>query len=439
MQLLTLGLNHRTAPIDVRERVSFSREELRSGLMSLGEYDGLSGLVVLSTCNRTELYASVDDHECGGKALRQFLDDLAQGGDDLDEYLYTYVDDAAIQHLFRVASSLDSLVLGEGQILSQVKEAYAVAREAGTTSTVLNLLFHRAIATGKRVRTETRIAYRSVSVSYAAVELAAASLGGLGGCAALIFGAGKMAELTAEHLRAHGIETIFVANRHIERARRLAERIGGEAIPFDRAMEYATCVDVVVTSTGAPHYVIKAWEARRLMARRQGRKIFLIDIAVPRDVDPDVAGIKGIELYNIDALEAVVDEHLSERQAEAVKAEELVAEEVESLLERFKYLSFQPLMALLSGRCERIREREIKRVSAKLPELSEDERRQVEHMSRMIVRKILRTPMMKIRASAGTKDEAFYIEAMRALFKLDAIGETGTSEQRHNHYRYAGK
>ena len=439
MQLLTLGLNHRTAPIDVRERVSFSREELRSGLMSLGEYDGLSGLVVLSTCNRTELYASVDDHECGGKALRQFLDDLAQGGDDLDEYLYTYVDDAAIQHLFRVASSLDSLVLGEGQILSQVKEAYAVAREAGTTSTVLNLLFHRAIATGKRVRTETRIAYRSVSVSYAAVELAAASLGGLGGCAALIFGAGKMAELTAEHLRAHGIETIFVANRHIERARRLAERIGGEAIPFDGAMEYATCVDVVVTSTGAPHYVIKAWEARRLMARRQGRKIFLIDIAVPRDVDPDVAGIKGIELYNIDALEAVVDEHFSERQAEAVKAEELVSEEVGSLLERFKYLSFQPLMALLSGRCERIREREIKRVSAKLPELSEDERRQVEHMSRMIVRKILRTPMMKIRASAGTKDEAFYIEAMRALFKLDAIGETGTSEQRHNHYRYAGK
>ncbi|WP_315443506.1 glutamyl-tRNA reductase [uncultured Selenomonas sp.] len=439
MQLLTLGLNHRTAPIDVRERVSFSREELRSGLMSLGEYDGLSGLVVLSTCNRTELYASVDDHECGGKALRQFLDDLAQGGDDLDEYLYTYVDDAAIQHLFRVASSLDSLVLGEGQILSQVKEAYAVAREAGTTSTVLNLLFHRAIATGKRVRTETRIAYRSVSVSYAAVELAAASLGGLGGCAALIFGAGKMAELTAEHLRAHGIETIFVANRHIERARRLAERIGGEAIPFDGAMEYATCVDVVVTSTGAPHYVIKAWEARRLMARRQGRKIFLIDIAVPRDVDPDVAGIKGIELYNIDALEAVVDEHLSERQAEAVKAEELVSEEVGSLLERFKYLSFQPLMALLSGRCERIREREIKRVSAKLPELSEDERRQVEHMSRMIVRKILRTPMMKIRASAGTKDEAFYIEAMRALFKLDTIGETGTSEQRHNHYRYAGK
>ena len=439
MQLLTLGLNHRTAPVDVRERVSFSREELRSGLLSLGEYDGLSGLVVLSTCNRTELYASVDDHARGGKALRQFLNDLAQGGDDLDEYLYTYADEEAIRHLFRVSSSLDSLVLGEGQILSQVKEAYAIAREAGVTSTVLNLLFHRAIAAGKRVRTETRIAYRSVSVSYAAVELAAASLGGLGGCAALIFGAGKMAELTAEHLRAHGIELIYVANRHIERAEKLAERIGGEAIPFDRAMEYATCVDVVVTSTGAPHYVIKAWEARRLMARRQGRKIFFIDIAVPRDVDPDVAGIKGIELYNIDALEAVVDEHLSERQAEAVKAEKIVDEEVDSLLERFKYLSFQPLMALLSGRCERIREREIKRVSAKLPTLSEEEGRQVEHMSRMIVRKILRIPMMKLRASAGTSDEAFYIEAMRALFKLDAIGETGTSEQRHNHYRYAGK
>ena len=439
MQLLTLGLNHRTAPVDVRERVSFSREELRSGLMNLGEYDGLSGLVILSTCNRTELYASVDESAAGAQALRQFLNDLAQGGDDLDEYLYTYTDDEAIRHLFRVSSSLDSLVLGEGQILSQVKEAYAIAREAGATSTVLNLLFHRAIATGKRVRTETRIAYRSVSVSYAAVELAAASLGGLGGCSGLIFGAGKMAELTAEHLRSHGIETIYVANRHIERAQRLAERIGGEAIPFDRAMDYMTCVDVVVTSTGAPHYVIKSWEARRVMARRQGLKLFLIDIAVPRDVDPEVAGIKGIELYNIDALEAVVDEHLSERQAEAVKAENIVDEEVAALLERFKYLSFQPLMALLSGRCERIREREIKRVSAKLPDLSEEEGRQVEHMSRMIVRKILRIPMMKLRASAGTTDEAFYIEAMRALFKLDAIGETGTSEQRHNHYRYAGK
>ena len=439
MRLLTLGLNHKTAPVEVRERVSFSREELRSGLVNLGEYDGLSGLVVLSTCNRTELYAAVEDHVRGAETLRQFLNDLTQGGADLDEYLYAYEDEEAVRHLFRVASSLDSLVLGEGQILSQVKEAYAMAREAGATSTVLNLLFHRAIATGKRVRTETRIAYRSVSVSYAAVELAAASLGGLGGCSALIFGAGKMAELTAEHLRSHGIETIYVANRHIERAQRLAERIGGEAIPFDRAMEHAVCVDVVVTSTGAPHYVIKAWETRRLMARRHGRKIFFIDIAVPRDVDPEVADIKGVELYNIDALEAVVDEHLSERQAEAVKAERIVQEETASLLERFKYLSFQPLMALLSGRCERIREREIKRVSAKLPDLSEEEERQVEHMSRMIVRKILRIPMMKLRASAGTADEAFYIAAMRSLFKLDAIGETGTSEQRHNHYRYAGK
>lgn len=437
MQLLALGLNHRTAPVEVRERVSFSREELRSGLSNLGEYDGLNGLVVLSTCNRTELYAAAEDEAHGGEALRQFLDDLTQGGENLDEYLYTYVDDAAIEHLFRVSSSLDSLILGEGQILSQVKEAYALAREAGATSTVLNLLFHRAIATGKRVRTETRIAYRSVSVSYAAVELAAASLGGLGGRSALIFGAGKMAELTAEHLRSHGIETIFVANRHVVRAEKLAERIGGKAIPFDQAMDYAVHVDVVVTSTGAPHYVIKSWEARRLMARRHGHKIFFIDIAVPRDVDPEVAGIKGVELYNIDALEAVVDEHLGERQAEAVKAERIVEEEVASLLERFKYLSFQPLMALLSGRCERIREREIKRVSAKLPGLSEEEERQMEHMSRMIVRKILRIPMMKLRSSAGTADEEFYIAAMRSLFKLDVMGETGSNEQRHNHYRYA--
>jgi len=425
--------------VDVRERFSIPKDAIRKGFQHLAEYADLLEAVVLSTCNRSEIYAVTADDAHAGEAVRRFFFDLTGNDEDVEEYLYMHEDEECIRHLFRVAASLDSLVLGEGQILSQVKQAYALALEGHVTSTVLNTLFHRAIATGKRVRTETRIAWSAVSVSYAAVELAAASLGGLGGCSALIFGAGKMAELTAEHLRSHGIETIYVANRHLERAERLAEHIGGEAIPFDRAMEYAVGVDVVVTSTGAPHYVVKAWEARRLMARRHGKKIFFIDIAVPRDVDPDVTNINGIELYNIDALEAVVDEHLGERREEAVKAERIVQEDVASLLERFKYLSFQPLMALLSGRCERIREREIKRVSAKLPDLSEEEERQVEHMSRMIVRKILRIPMMKLRASAGTADEAFYIAAMRSLFKLDAIGETGTSEQRHNHYRYAGK
>ncbi|BAL84091.1 putative glutamyl-tRNA reductase [Selenomonas ruminantium subsp. lactilytica TAM6421] len=436
MELLMLGLNHKTAPVDVRERFSIPKAAVKSGLANLGEYEGILEAVVLSTCNRSEMYAVVEKADRDLATLKQFLFDLTGNEENIDEYLYHYADEECIDHLFRVASSLDSLVLGEGQILSQVKEAYAMSREAGTTSTVLNTLFHRAIATGKRVRTETRIQFNSVSVSYAAVELAREALGELHEASALIFGAGKMAELTAQHLISHGVKKIYVTNRHIERAELLAAQFNGEAVPFEEAMKRAVDVDVIVTSTGAPHYVIKPWETRQLMTKRKSRQLFLIDIAVPRDVDPEVGEIKGVTLYNIDALEEVVDEHIEERRHEAKQAEKIVQEEVDSIMERFQYLSFRPLMARLSDRCERIRAREVKRASSKLPDLNEEQWRQVEHMSRMIVRKILRMPMMKLNSAAGTEQEEFYIEAMRALFKLDTIGETANSEE-HDCYRYA--
>ena len=437
MQLMVVGLNHKTAPVDVRERFSIPRDALRKGLANLGEYGGIHEAVVLSTCNRSEMYAVVDDASADALAMKQFLFDLTGNGEDIDEYLFAFQDEDCIRHLFRVASSLDSLVLGEGQILSQVKAAYALARESGTTSTVLNLLFHRAIATGKRVRTETRIACRSVSVSYAAVELARKELGGLAGRNALIFGAGKMAKLTAKHLLTREVAKIYVANRHIEKARELAEEIGGEAVPFEGALRQAQEVDVIVTSTGAPHYVVKSWETRQLMTKRKGRPLFFIDIAVPRDVEPEVGELKGVTLYNIDALESVVDDHVRKRRAEAKGAERIVEEEVRSIREKFQYLSFRPLMALLSDRAERIRCREVKRAASKLPKLDEGEWRQVHHMTRMIVRKLLRMPMMKLNASAGTEEEQFYIDAMRALFKLDTIGETTGFEEKQHRYRYA--
>ena len=437
MQLIVLGLNHKTAPVDVRERFSISRESIRKGLLNLNEYESLNEAVVLSTCNRSELYAVVEDAQEDTGTLRQFLFDLTGNEEDIDEYLYCYEDEECIRHLFNVASSLDSLVLGEGQILSQVKQAYALARDANATSTILNTLFHRAIATGKRVRTETRIAYSAVSVSYAAVELARDIFGDLSNSNVLIFGAGKMAELTAQHLNSRGVKKIYVANRHKDKAQALAEYFGGEAVAFDRAFKEATDIDIVVTSTAAPHYVVKPWETQPLMTKRHGRPLVFIDIAVPRDVDPEVEEIKGVKLYNIDALEAVVDEHVEKRRHEARRAKKIVEEEIASLEDKFQYLSCRPLMALLSERCERIRCREVKRAASKLPDISKEEERAIEHMSKMIVRKILRTPMMKINASAGTEQEQFYIEAMRSLFKLDTIGEAGTSEERHDHYRYA--
>lgn len=413
MRLKVLGLNHRTAPIEIREKFSISKEALRRGLENLDGYDGLSEAVILSTCNRNEIYA-VTAEDCAA-SVRQFLNDLIGGVVD-EKFLYEFDGEACAEHLFEVAAGLDSLVLGEGQILSQVKEAYTVAKSAQATSTILNTLFNRAIAAGKRVRTETKIAYNSVSVSSAAVELASKKLGGLLDKSALIFGAGKMAQLTAQHLLAHGLKKIFVANHHLSRAQEMAAKIGGQAVAWEDAFTSAAHVDIIITSTGAPHYVVKPWQTQQLMTRRQGRGIFFIDIAVPRDVDPEVGKIKGVTLYNIDDLESVVEKNLQARQREALLAKKIVAEDAAAVMERFKYLAFQPLMANLSERAEQMRQREVRKVLGKLPDLTDDERKILEQMTRRIVRKLLRMPMMKLNASAGTDAEIFYTQAVKALF-----------------------
>ena len=415
MHLKVLGLNHTTAPIEVRERFSISRDAIRRGLENLDGYDGLSEAVILSTCNRTELYAVAAD---GCEAsIYQFLNDLIGGVD--EKLLYDFDDETCAEHLFEVAAGLDSLVLGEGQILSQVKEAYRMAKTAQATSTILNTLFHRAIAAGKRVRTETKIAYNSVSVSSAAVELAAKKLGGLEGRSALIFGAGKMAQLTAQHLLAHGVKKIFVANHHLSRAEEMAAKIGGVAVAWEDAFTGAAHVDIIITSTGAPHYVVKPWQTQQLMTRRAGRGIFFIDIAVPRDVDPEVGKIKGVTLYNIDDLESVVEKNLQARQREALLARKIVAEDAAAVMARFKYLKFQPLMASLSERAEQMRLRELRRVAGKLSNLSDDERKILDHMTRRIVRKLLRMPMMNLNASAGTDAETFYTQAWKAIWNAE--------------------
>ena len=413
MHLTVIGVNHRTAPIDVREKFSISKEKISEGLKNIGSYDDLREVAVLSTCNRTEVYTVTDSFD---DTAENFILDLVGCVDDVDDYLYKFSGTDCIDHLFKVASSLDSLVLGEGQILSQVKAAYTLAKENAATGTILNTLFNRAIATGKAVRTETKIAYNSVSISYAAVELAKQELGSLDHKKALIFGAGKMAQLTVQHLISHGIDKIFIANHHIERAEELADKVGGEAVAWSEAMKKAVDVDVIVTSTGAPHYVVKTAQTRELMQRRDSRKLFIIDIAVPRDVEPEVGDIEGVTLYNIDDLEAVVDEHISQRYEEAIHAKKIINENVEALVDRFKYLSFQPLMASLSERAEQVRLREVHRAASKLPNLTNEERKVIDNMTKMIVRKLLRMPMMNLNSSAGTPNEKFYTDAMRSLF-----------------------
>ena len=440
MQLIGVGLNHKTAPVEVREKFSIPKERVRGGLITLSDYENVQEAVVLSTCNRSEIYAVAEDAAGGVEALKDFWADLTGIDESMEPYLYCFVHEDAIRHLFRVASSLDWLVIGEGQILSQVKDAYTMAHDAGTTSTVLNTLFHRAIATGKRVRTETRIAFSAVSISYAAVELAREIFGGsLEATSALIYGAGRMAELTIENLLGRGVKKIYVANHHRDKAEELAAKYGGQAVDFDTALEEATDVGIVVTSTGAPHYVVHPKEARRAMKKREGRALVFFDIAVPRDVDPDVGEIAGVTVYNIDDLEEVVDEHREERQKEAHQAEGIVEEEVDSIMDKFRYLSFQPLMARLSQRADKIRRREVRRAMGKLPQLDEAEQKVLDQMSKMIVRKLLRFPMMTISAAAGTEREAFYVDAMKRLFKLDYLGEAETLGEESDCHRYAGE
>lgn len=412
MNLQVLGLNYKTAPIEVREKFSVNKNSIRQGLENLADYDGLNEVVILSTCNRTEIY-SVCAENCEESA-KNFFNDLIGG--DAEIFLYKKTGENCIRHLFEVAASLDSQIIGEGQILSQVKEAYAIAKNSDATGTILNTLFHKAITVGKIVRTETKIAYNSVSISSAAVDLAEKKLNGLENKKVLIFGAGKMAHLTAQHLISHGIKKIFVANRHLERAEEMAKKIGGEAVSWEDALFFAKNVDIIITSTGAPHYVIKFWQTQQLMTRREGKKIIFIDIAVPRDVEPEISKINGVTLYNIDDLENVVENNFQARREEAKIAEKIIDEFVEATVERFKYLKFQPLMADLSKRAEKIREREVKRVSGKFSNFDDDDKKIIDNMTKMIVRKLLRLPMMKLNASAGTCEEKFYTDAVRALF-----------------------
>jgi len=431
MQLLVLGLNHKTAPVEIRERLSLSEDQIRHGLRRLDEYDEIFECAVLSTCNRTEMYAVVDDADDALPALAEYLTSMAGEGPPVADCFFALRDDECIRHLFRVAASLDSLVVGEGQILSQVKKAYSIARDSGTTGTVLNTLFHRAIAVGKKVRTKTRIAFSAVSVSYAAVELAKKVFGDLSHSNVLVLGAGEMSELTARHLVANGVKTVFVSNRNLERAAALAEKFGGVAVPFEDFLKSAVAADIVITSTGAPHYIIRAWDVAHLMQKRQGRPIIFIDIAVPRDVEPEVDAIAGVRLYNIDALESMVESNLKERGQEAQAAEAIIAEEVGGMLAKFRYLAFRPTLASLAAKAEHTRQRVLKRALAKLPDAPPEERRVLENMSKLLVRKILRDPIVNITEAAGTGREQYYLEALRALFKLTEAGEEKNRDRKN--------
>ncbi|HVO32823.1 MAG TPA: glutamyl-tRNA reductase, partial [Elusimicrobiota bacterium] len=328
MSLLAIGVNHQSAAIDVRERLAFSPARLPELWSSLKSHAALTQLVVLSTCNRTELYGCLDDAESGARALTGWLQSHAPGPS-IEKHLYHRRDEQAAQHLFRVAAGLDSMVVGEHEILSQVKNAYLAAHAAGATGKLLNVLFQRSLYVGKRVRSETGLSVGASSVGSLAVAMAERIFGDLRERSIMILGAGEMAELIAKHLASQKVRSILVSNRTFERAQALALQFGGRALRFEAALHEMEQADIILCSTAAPHAIIQPAHVHELMARRKGRSLFFIDIAVPRDVHPDVHHLDNVYVYNIDDLQSLVRENVAKRSHEVERAESIVREKAD--------------------------------------------------------------------------------------------------------------
>jgi glutamyl-tRNA reductase len=420
MHIIVVGLNHTTTPIDLRERLYFPTTTLEEPLEKLAHYTEGGDRVILSTCNRVELYGHVQHLAHGSVRLQQFLSDYhGLGADALTPHLYSYHGEAALRHLFRVISSLDSLVLGEAQIAAQVKEAFAIARRAGATSAVFNQLFERAFAVAKRVRTETRIGEHAVSVSYAAVELAKKIFQDLSAKTVLILGAGEMSELTARHLISHGVQHLLVANRTPERALELAAQLAGQGVALAELPNYLPKADIIVSSTGSAELVIKKSDVQNALKLRKNRPMFFIDIAVPRDIDPAVNELDNVYVYDIDDLQHVVEENRKAREREAVVAETIIAREVEDVLTWFDEQQVVPAVIRLRRKAETIRNQEIAKLFARLGPLSDSEREAIEAMASSIINKLLHTPIVRLKQESQARGGGRYLQALRHLFSLD--------------------
>lgn len=422
MFVAVVGLNHKTSPLHVRERLAFpTPARVAAALTAVCGRPGVLEAAILSTCNRTELYACLADESCA--ELDAFLHHTYGNREGLDAHLYHKMGDEAAHHLMRVAAGLDSMILGEGQVLGQVRAAMQMAEEAGTAGRVVSALFRHALAAGKRVRAETQIGRGAVSVSAAAVELAREIFGHLSGRSALIVGAGETGELTVRLLAEQGVSSIIVANRTLCRAHALANSLGGSAVNFDGLEDAMASADIVVSSTAATHAVIHKDQVQRVMRRRHQRPIFIIDIAVPRDVEPDVGRLENVFLYDIDDLQAMVQRSLSGREKEAARAEAIVREELEEFVAWRRGMAVGPVLSNLQRRLEEIRQAELAKVERRLAHLSPKDRELLDLLTKGIVKRILKEPIRQLKARADDEEGEQYLRAVRHLFALDGMRE----------------
>ena len=416
--LWIVGLSHHSAPVELRERLAFDNGALAPALTRLAALDGVEEAALVSTCNRVEALAFGGDDRAVAGAIGDFLArERGVAPTALAEHLVVHHDREAVRHLFRVASSLDSMVVGEPQILGQLKTFYNLSAEAHTAGAVLHRVFHKAFSVAKRVRTETGIAARSVSVSSVAVELALQIFESLADKNAMVIGAGKMAELVARHLQTNGVGSMMFANRTFDRAVELARAFHGTPVPFEDLARYLRMADVVIGSTAASGYLLTAELLQDAQRDRSHRPMFLIDLAVPRNFDPRTNDVDGVYLYDIDDLQGVATGNRDSRIAEAKRAERIVEEEVDTFWRWFRTLDVVPTIVALREKLEEIRRREMEKTLGALPSLGDAERKAIEAMSEAIVAKILHDPLSRLRRPEG--EDAEDVDAARRLFGLD--------------------
>lgn len=417
--IVLLGVNHKTTPLEIREKLALS-EGYENPLRALGAIEGVKEHYLLSTCNRVEvLYTTRTPGETKARVLN-FLFKDAVPPEELDKYVYHYENEDAVEHLFTVASSLDSMIVGEAQILGQLKEAYRFASDLKTSGSILNKLLHKSFFVAKRVRTETQIGASAVSISYAAVELARKIFGQLDNKSVLLVGAGEMAELAAEHLIGQGVANVVVANRTLERAVNLARRFNGQAVSLDELIEQLEYVDIIISSTGATGTILSKKDVKPVMRERRNRPLFFIDIAVPRDLDQDINDLDNVYLYDIDDLNNVVEMNKAERDKEAVKAERIVSEETLKFSRWLDNMEVNPTIVELRKMAEEICRLEIDKTRGKIKDMTPKEQKCIEKMASAIVAKMLHNPMQFLKTeNSRCVDRRERINMVRDLFQLD--------------------
>lgn len=418
--IVLLGLNHKTAPVDVRECIAFTEDETDRALVALRDNPAIGESVLFSTCNRIELLMAVEERQAAVAFAKQFISEfkkvpLAQ----FENSLYQYVGDDAVRHTFQVAASLDSMVVGEPQILGQMKEAYRKATLENTSGVILNKLLHRTFFVAKKVRTETGIGDHAVSISYAAIELGKKIFGDLDGKRVMLIGAGEMAELAVEHLLRNRVGSIIVANRTFARGVELAQRFSGKAIKFEEIIDGIQNVDIIISSTGATEYVLRKDQIKEAMKSRRNRSLFFIDIAVPRDIDPAINRINNAYVYDIDDLKGIVDENIEDRSREAIKAQRIIDEAVIGFHKWYQSLAVVPTIVCLRGKVENLARLELAKTLGTLNHLSETDKRAIERMTGALVNKILHEPTRFLKKDGCSGNKSASLDLTRKLFNLE--------------------